>query len=179
MRRRVAWAAAVCLVTVIAVPWIRAQQAPPVTAALVDEMLAVVRADMQASRTVVMAKNLPLTDVQAAKFWPVFDAYQTAQNAIMDEHLKGVQRYIEHVDTLDDAGALALMKASLERDAKMNALRQKALGDFQKVVGATLAVRAIQIDRRLSLAYQLQMVTKIPLVHGYLTATRGRTVLTP
>jgi hypothetical protein len=45
-----------------------------------------------------------------------------------------------------------------------DSLRQKALGDFQKVVGTKLAARAIQVDRRLSLAYQLEIVAKIPLV---------------
>jgi hypothetical protein len=31
------------------------------------------------------------------------------------------------------------------------------------VLGAKLAVRALQIDRRISLAYQLEMSTEIPL----------------
>ena len=97
-----------------------------------------------------MAKNLSLTAEQAARFWPVYDAYQKEQNVIMDDHLRGVQRYIESFDTLDDAGALALITAHLDRDTKMNSLRQKALGDFQKVLGTKLAVRAIQVDRRLS-----------------------------
>ena len=47
----------------------------------------------------------------------------------------------------------------------MNALRKKWLGDFQKAVGTKLAVRVMQIDRRLSLAHQLQFTSKIPLVH--------------
>jgi hypothetical protein len=47
----------------------------------------------------------------------------------------------------------------------MTALRQKWLGEFQKVLGPKLAVRAIQIDRRLSLVQQLQITSKIPLVH--------------
>ena len=53
--------------------------------------------------------------------------------------------------SLDDAAALALMKAHLDRDARMNALRQKWLGEFQKVLPGKLAARAMQIDRRLSL----------------------------
>jgi Spy/CpxP family protein refolding chaperone len=164
MRYSVALLAAVCLFCVVAVA---AQQAQPVstTPASMDEVLAAVRADMQATRADVMAKNLSMTAAEAAKFWPVYEAYQKEQNAIMDDHLKGVQRYIESFNTLDDAGALALIKAHLDRDERMNSLRQKALGDFQKVVGTKLAVRAIQIDRRLSLAYQLQIVSKIPLAH--------------
>jgi Spy/CpxP family protein refolding chaperone len=167
MRYSVALLAAVCLFNVVGVSGIAAQQAQPAstTPAAMDEMLAAVRSDVLATRADVMAKNLSMTAEQAAKFWPVYDAYQKEQNTIMEDHLKGIQRYIESIDTLDDAGALALIKAHLDRDERMNILRQKALGDLQRVVGTKLAARAIQIDRRLSLAYQLQIVSKIPLIH--------------
>ena len=111
-----------------------------------------------------MAKNLTMTAPEAAKFWPVFDAYMKEQNAIMDEHLKGVQRYVEAFESLDDAGALALIKSHLDRDERMNAIRQKALLDLQKVVGTKLAARAIQLDRRLSLVHQLEIISRIPLI---------------
>ena len=157
--------AVMCLFSVASIPWIAAQARPVATPTAIDEALAVFRADMQANRAEVMAKNLPLTADQAAKFWPVYDAYQKEQNAIMDEHLKSLQRYIESVDTLDDASALALIQAHLDREATMTSLRQTALGAFRTAVGTKLAVRALQIDRRLSLAYQLQSLAKIPLVH--------------
>jgi Spy/CpxP family protein refolding chaperone len=142
-----------------------AKQASTAAAPTVDETLKALREDMQSSRADIMAKNLSLTADQAAKFWPAFNAYQKEQNAIMDEQLKGIQKYVESYDSLDDAGALALMRAHLQRDAKMNALRQKWLGEFQKVLPTKLAVRAIQIDRRLSLAAQMQVASEIPLVH--------------
>src|SRR5687767_15057718 len=106
-----------------------------------------------------------MTAAQAAKFWPVYEVYQKQQNVIMDDHLKGVQRFLESFDSLDDAGALALIKTHLDRDAQMTSLRQKALGEFQTVLGTKLAVRALQIDRRLSLVYQIQILSKVPLVH--------------
>jgi Spy/CpxP family protein refolding chaperone len=144
-----------------------AKQASTTTAPAptVDETLKALREDMQTSRADIMAKNLTLTADQAAKFWPVFNAYQKEQNAIMDQQLQGIQKYVESYDSLDDAGALALIRAHLQRDAKMNALRQKWLGEFQKVLPTKLAVRAIQIDRRLSLAAQMQVASEIPLVH--------------
>ena len=133
--------------------------------ATLDTALTAFRADMQGVRADIMAKNLSLTADQAAKFWPVFNAYQKEQNVIMDEQLKGIQQYVDGYDTLDDAGALALMKAHLDRDAKMTALRQKWLGEFQKVLPGKLAARAMQIDRRLSLAAQTEMSARIPLIH--------------
>jgi hypothetical protein len=66
---------------------------------------------------------------------------------------------------MDDASALALMNAHFDRDARMNTLRQKYLAEFQKVLPTRLAVRAIQIDRRLSLATQMEIAAQIPLVH--------------
>jgi Spy/CpxP family protein refolding chaperone len=133
--------------------------------ASVDSSLTAFRADLQSSRADIMAKNLSLTADQAAKFWPVFNAYQKEQNVIMDEQLKGIQQYVAGYDSLDDAAALALMKAHLDRDAKMNALRQKWLGEFQKVLPGKLAARAMQIDRRLSLVTQVELASRIPLIH--------------
>jgi len=143
------------------------QQASTTTAspATVEQTLKALREDMQSSRADIMAKNMSLTAEQAAKFWPVFNAYQKEQNAIMDDQLKGIQKYVDSYETLDDATALSLMRAHMDRDAKMNALRQKWLGEFQKVLPTKLAVRAMQIDRRLSLAAQMEIASRIPLVH--------------
>jgi Spy/CpxP family protein refolding chaperone len=167
MHRTLAPLLVVCFVAASAQAQAPAQQASTTTAppATVEQTLKALREDMQSSRADIMAKNLSLTAEQAAKFWPVFNAYQKEQNAIMDEQLKGLQKYVDSSETLDDAGALSLMRAHLDRDAKMNALRQKWLGEFQKVLPTKLAVRAMQIDRRLSLAAQMEIASRIPLVH--------------
>jgi len=130
-----------------------------------DEVLQAVRADLQSDRADVIAKNVTLTTDQAATFWPVFESYQKEQNAVMDDQLRVIQQFIEGFDALDDAGALALINAHFDRDARMTALRRKWLPEFQKALGTKLAVRAMQIDRRLSLAHQIKFASKIPLVH--------------
>jgi Spy/CpxP family protein refolding chaperone len=142
------------------------QQARPASAPTmsVDDALKALRNDLQTSRADLIAKNVTLTSEQAAKFWPVFEKYQKEQSAIMDEQLKGVQKYAEAYQTLDDATALSLLKTHLERDAKMTALRQTWLAEFQQVLPVRLAVRVLQIDRRISLAQQIEIASQIPLV---------------
>jgi len=160
--------AGVCVLSVSAVAWTAAQQVKTVSTAAptsIEEVLVAVRSDLQGERADIMAKNLTLTSEQAAKFWPLYEAYQKEQNVIMDEQLRGIQRFIENFDTLDDAGALGLAHAHLDRDARMAALRQKWLGEFQKALNTKLAVRVMQIDRRLSLAHQVMFTSKIPLAH--------------
>ena len=154
-------------ITLSAIAWAGAQQARPVanTSTSIDEVLEAVRADLQEDRADIIGKNLTLSGDQAARFWPMYQSYQKEQSAIMDEQLKGIQQYIERFDTLTDAGALALINAHIDRDARIAALRKKWLPDFQKALGTKAAVRAMQIDRRLSLAHQMQFVAKIPLAH--------------
>jgi hypothetical protein len=167
MRNIVALVVTVCLLSVSAIAWTTTQQPRQAAAAptSIDEVLQAVRSDLQTGRADVVAKNVTFSSEQAARFWPLFNAYQNEQNVIMDDQLKGIQRYIESFDTLDDAAALGLINAHFDRDTRMTALRQKWLGEFQKAVGTKLAVRVMQIDRRLSLAHQIQFAAKIPLAH--------------
>ena len=130
-----------------------------------EEAMNALRDDMQHTRADIMAKNLSLTAEQAAKFWPVFEKYQKEQNALIDEQFKILKQYADTYEKLDDAGALALMNSHLEGNAKMLALRKKWLGEFQKAIPAKLAVRAMQIDERLSLAAQFEIASEIPLAH--------------
>src|SRR3954462_13301493 len=85
-----------------------------------EDTLTALRNDLQGKRADVIAKNVTLTPEQAARFWPLFQAYQRAQTAIMDEQLKSIQQYVDGYQTLDDLAALALITAHLDRDAKMS-----------------------------------------------------------
>jgi len=166
MHRILPWLMAFSFVAAAAQAQSSAQQvsAGPASVASVDSVINKFRTDMQKSRADIMAKNLTLSAEQAAKFWPVFDKYQKEQNAVMGAHLKDVAKYAENFKTLDDAAALAFINAHLDRDAKMTALRKKWLPEFQKVLPTKLAVRAIQIDRRLSLLAQMDIASQLPLV---------------
>jgi hypothetical protein len=165
MRHKLTVVFGACLVGVSAIAWTHAQQAQPGSAPVtsIDDVLREVRADLQNSRADIVAKNVSLTSAQASLFWPLFEKYQKEQNVIMDDQLKSVQWFIENFEKADDAAALQLINAHFARDAKMTALRQQWLGEFQKVLGTKLAVRVMQIDRRLSLAHQIFITSKIPL----------------
>jgi Spy/CpxP family protein refolding chaperone len=154
------------VITIAAVPVIaQTSTAPKTFTPSVDEGLKALRSDLQHSRADLMAKNLTLTAEQAAKFWPMFEKYTQEQNVIIDDQLRTIQTFVSGYDKLDDAGALALLNGHLDRDAKMLALRKKWLPEFQKVLPAKLAVRAMQIDRRLSLAQQFEIAAHIPLAY--------------
>jgi Spy/CpxP family protein refolding chaperone len=127
VRKALAFTVAVAVSLVGATTFSRAaQQTPPAgTASLsIDDALKSFRADLQGTRADIVAKNITLTADQASKFWPMFNQYQQEQNVIMDEQLKGVQKYVDAYPNLDDATALSLLSAHLQNDSKMVALRR-------------------------------------------------------
>jgi hypothetical protein len=135
---------------------------PPPT---VEDAVRAIRADLQNTRAAIIAKNVTFTPAQAAAFWPLFDTYQKEQQRILDEQWRGIQHYIDSYQTIDDSASLTLINAHLDRDARINALRHSWLAEFLKVLPARLAVRVLQIDRRVSLAQQVEFTSKIPLAH--------------
>ena len=121
-----------CLLGVSALALAQQPQTAAAAKPTTEEALKDFRADLQGARADVLAENLTLTAEQSARFWPVFEQYQKEQNLIMDEQLKGIQKYASSYESLDDATALALIDAHFDRDTQMNALRQRYLGEFQE-----------------------------------------------
>ena len=112
----------------------------------------------------MIAKNVTLNAEQAAKFWPLFEAFQAEQSAVIDEQVAGIKQFVERYETLTDADAIALVNTQLTRDDKMHALRVEWLEKFRKVVPDGTAARVIQIDRRLGQITQVLISDSIPLV---------------
>jgi Spy/CpxP family protein refolding chaperone len=144
-----------------------AQAAQPTAAPTptTEQVLEQFKTDLQAKRADLMAKNMTLTADQAAKFWPLYDQFQKEQDVIMDEQAKAVEAYANAFATLTDADSQAFVKAQLDRDARMTALRLKWLTKFQTVLPGGLAARVIQIDRRIGQIGQAVLSSQLPLVH--------------
>lgn len=145
--------------------WSAAQPAsqnatPPTT----DQVMEQFRIDLQAAAADLMAKGLTLTAEQAAKFWPMFEAFQKEQKAIIDEQLKALVHYQDTYQSMTDADALAYANSLLQRDQRIHDLRVRYLAKFQEVVPARIAARAIQLDRRLGLVGQVKISSQVPLI---------------
>lgn len=161
--RRFVWSLiAIGVLSVQLTPAVAAQQAAALSA---DDALKAYRNDLQGVRADIMAKNLTLTAEQAAKFWPAYSKFQAEQTVIVDQQLRAMKTYADSYATLDDAAALAQVKANLNRDLQINGLREKWLVEFQKILPARTAARVIQIDRRLGLAAQLSISSQLPLIY--------------
>ena len=112
----------------------------------------------------VVAANLPLTDTEATKFWPVYDRYIAAASKQYDGKVALVKEYADNYSTLTDAQATSLLKRSIASDDAMNRLRLQSIPEFNKVISQKKTAMFLQIDRRLGLLIDLQLASEIPLV---------------
>jgi hypothetical protein len=133
--------------------------AKPIT----DSDIQLLRSDVQAQKNQIIVHNMQFTDSESAAFWPVYRDYSRDQGVIGDERVQLIKDYAQHYATFDDAKADNMTQRSFNIDAKVLNLRQQYWPKFVKVLGAKRAAKFFQVDNRLTLLVNLQLVSEIPL----------------
>jgi hypothetical protein len=129
-----------------------------------DKNLALMRKDLRSDKKQFLALSLPLTDVEATKFWPLYDRYAAELGKLYEARLNLIKEYAANFDKLTDATAASLNQRSLGLDESMTKLRQKYLPLVAKVLPGKKAALFFQLEKRLGLVIDLQLASEIPLV---------------
>jgi Spy/CpxP family protein refolding chaperone len=129
-----------------------------------DDDIKMLRADLRSDKKQIIAQNMQLTDTQAEKFWPVYDAYSKELAKLGDERQAIIQSYAKNFNTLTDAQADDLVKRMLAVDASAATTREQWAPKFRKVLTAKQTALFLQLDRRISLLIEIQVASIIPLV---------------
>jgi Spy/CpxP family protein refolding chaperone len=144
-----------------------AQQAPPPATApntVSDQDIQLLRQDLRSQKKQLMAANLQLTDAEATKFWPVYDAYTAEATKIGDTRLALIKEYAQTYDTMTDAQAKSLIKRWAATDQTSVNLRMQYMPKFEAVLPGKKAALFFQLDRRVALLIDLQLASSIPMV---------------
>jgi Spy/CpxP family protein refolding chaperone len=129
-----------------------------------DQDIEMLRSDVRSQKKQIVAQNMNLTDAQAEKFWPVYDAYSQEVSKLNDTRLSLIKQYAESYDTMTDAQASSLLKQALALDESYVKLRQTWVPKFEKVISPKQTAAFFQLDRRIGLLIDLQIASAIPLV---------------
>jgi hypothetical protein len=132
--------------------------------AVTDQDIQMLREDIRSQRKQIIAANLQLTDVEATKFWPVYDAYMEDVRKNADGRIALIKEYAQNYDTMTDAQALSLVKRWGALDQSFTNTRVQWMPKFEAVLPGKKAALYYQLDRRVSMIIDLQMMSLIPLV---------------
>jgi hypothetical protein len=134
------------------------------TEAAIDQDIDLLRKDIRSQKKQLIAANLPLTDAEAQKFWPVYDQYTAELVQINNDKYALIKEYARDFGTMTDAKADDWTVRILKLDANVSNLRQKYLSNFQRVLSPKKTALYEQVERKAQMLIDLQLSAQIPLV---------------
>ena len=130
----------------------------------VEKDIALLRRNLRTEKKKVVALNMPLTETEATKFWPVYDQYALDMSKHNDAFYALIKEYAANQKTLTDAQAADMLKRWSAIQIDIAQTRQKYIPLVEKVIPGRKAAHFFQIDRRLYALMDIQVAQEIPLV---------------
>jgi Spy/CpxP family protein refolding chaperone len=143
--------------------------APPVWAQAASAEGADVRALLAqiktpADKKAMVASTLALTDAEAKKFWPVYDAYQRKLETTNRQYSRAIEDVVMSGRPVSDAYARNLSKELAEIEDAETRARKTLYAAVVKTLPGRKAIRYLQLESKLQAGYRYEVATTFPLI---------------
>lgn len=121
---------------------------------------------LKADKKLVVAENMELTQTEAGKFWPIYEAYEKDLDKINQRLGRMIATYADDYrnNTLSDDKAKALIKEALSiEDAELK-LKRTYSEKLAPVVPQKKVARFLQIQNKIRAAVKYELAAQVPLV---------------
>jgi Spy/CpxP family protein refolding chaperone len=129
-----------------------------------DDFIELLRKDVRSEKKQIIAENMDLSDAEAEKFWPIYDRYAADLSRIYDTKLGLLNDYSENYSNMTAEQAENYIRKRAEVEQSIMELRLKYMPAFRKVLSGRETALFYQIDWRLGLAIDVQLV-QVPLIN--------------
>ena len=125
----------------------------------------ILREKLKADKKLLVAANLELTEAEAKKFWPVYEAYQKELHKLNDQIAMTLVDYAKefNANTLTDAKASALLDRSVAIDEAELKAKRALIPQVRKVLRGIKAARYIQIENKIRALIKYELAGEVPL----------------
>ena len=129
-----------------------------------DDFVELLRKDIRSQKKQIIAENMGLSDGEAEKFWPVYDQYAGELSKIYDVKLGLLKNYADSYNSMTGEQAEDYIRKRGEAEQSIMQLRLKYIPAFRKVLTGREVALFYQLDWRLGLAIDVQLV-QVPLIN--------------
>jgi len=131
-----------------------------------DTNMQILRDKIKADKKLVVAANMNLSDAQAKKFWPIYDAYQKELATLNRRIARVIVEYAEAdmKGAVSDELAAKLIKESIAVEQAEAAARKRLADKLTKALPGKVAARYLQIESKIRAAVRYELAADIPLV---------------
>jgi Spy/CpxP family protein refolding chaperone len=135
-------------------------QVKPPDATDMQALQAAVRADKRG----YVASTLSLTDAEAKKFWPVYDAYQRSLDGANRQRSVALVNVVGQGQTIGDRHARSVLKDLVAADQSELGARRTMRDRVLSALPARKAIRYLQLEWKIRAAQDYDLATTIPLI---------------
>jgi hypothetical protein len=112
----------------------------------------------------IVAANMNLTETDAQQFCPIYDRYIAELTVITDRKYSLIKDYAANYQSTTGVQAETYVKGRADVEDSITKLRLKYFQVFRNVLSGQSTARFFQIDWRLGLIMDLQLMSQIPLI---------------
>ncbi|MBF4507571.1 hypothetical protein IRZ83_12920 [Flavobacterium sp. JLP] len=116
------------------------------------------------SKSDLVKEYMNLSDAQATAFTKVYENYEAERKALGQKKFQLINDYAANYNTLTDAKADELAKATLKNNMAYEKLYTKTYGKAKKAVGAINAAKFIQLEVYLQTTIRNEIQNSIPFI---------------
>jgi hypothetical protein len=128
-----------------------------------DAYIALMRRDVRQEKAEIMGAMMALNAQDAAKFWPIYSAYDEQLAKLSDQRVANIKEYAKEFDTLTDDQADKLVHSAMDFQKR----RQELLGEtYEKVkqaLGGVAAARFLMVEHQILTIIDLQIISSLPV----------------
>ena len=129
-----------------------------------DAYIALMRRDVRQEKSEIMGAVMTLNAQDAAKFWPIYSAYDAELIKLNDQRVANIKEYARTYNQMTDDKADELIQKSMAYQKQRAELLAKAYGQVKDALGAITAARFAQVEHQLLLLIDLQIAASLPVV---------------
>jgi hypothetical protein len=122
------------------------------------------RSDIRLQKSLIIAQNLPLTEEEAAEFWPIHREYEQELAKLNDRRIVLIKKYLPTGGSITNAEARQVAGEVFDIEASRTALKKEYFGKFQKATSDVTAARFFQIENQLNMVLELRIAASLPLI---------------
>ncbi|MGH7673855.1 MAG: hypothetical protein ACREMV_01170 [Gemmatimonadales bacterium] len=122
------------------------------------------REKIRADKKLIVAEAMGLTEAEAQKFWPVYDAYQRDLAGLAARTEKLIRDYASTYRSMTPEAARGLLDTSLAIEQDRVRLMQSYVSKFRAVLPDAKVARYYQIENKIRAAVNYELAASIPLV---------------
>ena len=121
---------------------------------------------LKADKKLIVADNMELTQSEAGKFWPIYEAYEKDLDKINQRLGQMISAYANDYrnNTLSDDKAKALIKEALSIEDAEVKLKQSYSEKLTPVLPQKKVARFLQIQNKIRAVVKYELAAQVPLV---------------